>query len=64
VRKVFARFGLDDTETFEASVTLVAVFARVLGIPRDTVFEMLEERLSGAAQLDPREQGWTKGPDN
>jgi hypothetical protein len=58
IRSVFARAGLDDGEILEASITMVAVFARVLGVPRDQVLEMLDERITGAARLDPREQGW------
>lgn len=58
IRAVFARAGLDDGEILEASITMVAVFARMLGVPRDQVLEMLDQRITGAAQLDPRKQGW------
>jgi hypothetical protein len=58
IRAVFARAGLDDGEILESCITMVAVFARVLGVPREHVLEMLEERIAGAAQLDPRKQGW------
>jgi hypothetical protein len=59
IRAVFARAGLDDAEILESSITMVAVFARVLGVPRTKVLEMLEERIAAAAVLDPREQGWS-----
>jgi hypothetical protein len=64
IRAVFARAGLDDAEILEVSITMVAVFARVLGVPRSDVLKRLEERVADASLLDPREQAWTTGPGN
>lgn len=58
IREVFARASLDDYEILEACITMVAVFARVLGTPRAKVLELLEARIADAALLDPHEQGW------
>jgi len=64
IRDVFARAGLDASEILDSSITMVAVFARILDVPRSKVLELLEERIASASLLDPREQGWTKASDN